>query len=73
MQTIHVNASEKYDVVIGRGLLDECGERIKAVTKASKIALISDDTVFMVLSAIRPFSERASFSISFQFLSKASI
>ncbi len=45
MQTIHVNASEKYDVVIGRGLLDECGERIKAVTKASKIALISDDTV----------------------------
>ena len=30
MKTIHVTASREYDVVIGAGLLDECGQRIAA-------------------------------------------
>ncbi|MGN0641705.1 MAG: 3-dehydroquinate synthase [Huintestinicola sp.] len=45
MQIITVNASEKYDVVIGRGLINSCGEYVKKVTSAEKIALISDDNV----------------------------
>ncbi|MGN0667380.1 MAG: 3-dehydroquinate synthase [Huintestinicola sp.] len=45
MRTVTVNASRKYDVIIGNGLLEGCGEYIRKVTKAEKIALISDDSV----------------------------
>lgn len=45
MQTVTVNASEKYDVLIERGLLDRCGEYVKKVTRADKVALITDDNV----------------------------
>ena len=50
METITVNASEKYDVFIGGGLLKSCGEYVKKVTKAEKIALISDDNVSGIYS-----------------------
>ena len=45
MENITVNASVKYDVIIGGGLLDCCGGYIKNVTGAEKIAVISDDNV----------------------------
>ncbi|MCI7768375.1 MAG: 3-dehydroquinate synthase [Oscillospiraceae bacterium] len=45
METITVNASVKYDVIIGGGLLECCGGYIKNVTIADKIAVISDDNV----------------------------
>ncbi len=45
MKRITVNASVKYDVVIGRGVMAQCGELVKSVTKAEKIALITDDNV----------------------------
>lgn len=45
MEIITVNASEKYDVIIGGGLLKNCSEYVRKVTKAEKIALISDDNV----------------------------
>ena len=46
MKTIHVSASREYDVIIGAGLLSECGERIaKAVPGAAKAVIVSDSTV----------------------------
>ncbi len=45
IKKIKVNASESYEVVIGRGLLDNTGEIIKKVVPICKIALITDDTV----------------------------
>lgn len=45
MQTIPVQASSSYDVIVGRNLLSACGESIRRVTKAKKAAIITDDTV----------------------------
>lgn len=42
---IPVKASVNYEVVIGNEILDNSGEYIKAVTKAEKLAVITDDTV----------------------------
>lgn len=38
-------AEAPYDVVIGAGLLDEAGERIRAISAARKIALVTDSAV----------------------------
>ena len=46
MKTIKVEASRVYDVVVGRGLLDSAGERIRSLLpKAVRAAVISDDNV----------------------------
>lgn len=45
MQKITVTASGKYDVVIGTGLLAECGKYVREVSSAVKLAVITDDNV----------------------------
>ena len=45
MRTITVNASQKYDILIDKGIIDRCGAIIREKTKAQKIAVITDDTV----------------------------
>jgi len=46
MKTITVEASKKYDVIVGQGLLDKAGEYIREVVpKAARAAVISDDNV----------------------------
>ena len=40
MKTIHVTASREYDVVIGAGLLDECGQRIAAAVPGAEKAVV---------------------------------
>jgi len=46
MKTVTVAASKKYDVLIGKGLLDSAGEHIREVLpKCGKAAIISDDNV----------------------------
>ena len=45
LRKIHVNTSHPYDITIGSSILENCGDIIKEVTKASKIALVTDDTV----------------------------
>lgn len=50
MITITVNASVKYDVIIGSGLLENCGKYVSSVTGAEKIALITDDNVDRIYS-----------------------
>ena len=47
MKTIHVTASREYDVVVGAGLLGECGRLIAAaVPGAEKAVVYTDTTVF---------------------------
>ena len=46
MKTVHVNASRQYDVLIGAGLLREAGARIRAVSDAKTVMLVSDDSVW---------------------------
>ena len=45
MRTIKVNASTPYDILIGNGLLDSCGELCAKVIKPCKVCIITDDTV----------------------------
>lgn len=42
---IPVNASTKYEVIVGNRLLDSCGDYISKAVKAKKFAVITDDTV----------------------------
>ena len=46
MITIEISASKKYNVHIGSGLLPTLGQQVKAVCKASTVAVISDTNVF---------------------------
>lgn len=45
METVKVKASRDYDILIGRGLLDNAGELITKATKSRHAAVITDDTV----------------------------
>lgn len=45
MKTVEVNASKRYNIIIESGILKDSGKMIKEVTKASKIAVITDDIV----------------------------
>ena len=46
MNTITINASRQYDVIIGSGILSTLGSHLKALTKADKICIVSDSNVF---------------------------
>ena len=46
MKTICVNTSTKYQVKIGKGLLDRLGDEIAALCSPQKVAIISDSNVW---------------------------
>lgn len=46
MNSVHVSASKEYDVIIGQGLLDQCGELVKKSVKADTVALVAGSNVF---------------------------
>ena len=48
MKTVHINASKNYPVEIGTNLLSSLSQRIKAVSSAQKVAIISDSNVFPI-------------------------
>lgn len=45
MREVTVNASKKYDILIGRGLLEQSGKLIKQVTGGSCVAVVTDSNV----------------------------
>ena len=53
MKTIHVTASREYDVVIGAGLLGECGRLIAAAVPGAEKAVVYTDTTVFPLYAKR--------------------
>lgn len=52
METVEINVSKKYNVHIGKGLMEKSGEFLKAFPKVKKIALITDDIVDNLYSKI---------------------
>ena len=46
MKTIKVTASKNYEVLVGRGLLQELGCHIRNLTNANKLAIVSDSNVW---------------------------
>lgn len=59
MRSIHINASTEYDVLIGEGLVDKCGELTKKVVKPCRCMIVSDDTVDEL------YGDRAQISFSY--------
>lgn len=45
MRTIRVNVNEGYDIMIGRGLLEQAGVLVRSVSRAAKAAIITDSNV----------------------------
>lgn len=45
MTRVHVSASTEYDVLIGHGLLPDCGEMIRSVSRAKRAVLVCGDIV----------------------------
>ena len=52
MNTIRVSTSKSYDVIIGSNLLKELGQYITAFKKCTKVAIISDSTVWPLYGKI---------------------
>ena len=50
MKTIHVDASKKYDVMIGNGILDSAGELCKEAIGVSRGVIITDSNVDVLYS-----------------------
>ena len=46
MRAVHVNASRQYEVLIGAGLLDQVGARLRALTEAKTAAVLVGENVF---------------------------
>ena len=42
IQTIHVRTDPEYDVVIGPGLLQECGSRLRGAVPLCHMAVVTD-------------------------------
>lgn len=65
MKTITVEASKKYDVIVGHGLLNEAGERIRSLLpKAQRAVVISDDNVApLYLERVTKSLEKAGFEV----------
>ena len=66
MRTVTVNASKKYDIKIGAGLLNTIGAEAAALEKAKKICIVSETTVYPLYGKIVEESLR---SAGFEILS----
>ncbi len=65
MKTVTVNASIKYDIHIGSGLLSTLGEAAKQLGKAEKVCIVSDSTVWQLYGeAAKASLEAAGFQVS---------
>ena len=65
MRSVSVQASRSYEVLIGRGLLDEAGARVKAAApKAETAVIVSGDRVWPLYGARAEASlEKAGFRV----------
>lgn len=50
MQTIHVNTSRPYDILVGRGLLDHAGELAREVNRGIHALIVTDSNVYPLLA-----------------------
>ena len=52
MKIVEVDAAVRYNIVIDKGVLPKSGDMIKEVTSAERVAVITDDTVDKLYSAV---------------------
>lgn len=45
MKSVHVNVSKPYDVLIGRGIIEDVPKLIQQVVHSNRIAIVTDDVV----------------------------
>jgi len=65
LRTIRVRTAPEYDVAIGRGLLNRCGERLREVMPPCRMAVITDSNVGpLYLNRTRAGLEAAGFAVS---------
>ena len=63
-QTIPVRTVPPYEVVIGPGLLEESGQRLRALLGPCRIAVLTDSTVApLYLAPVTASLEAAGFSV----------
>lgn len=48
MKTIHVATGRPYDILIERGIINNCGTEIRKVSRAKRVMVISDSNVFPI-------------------------
>ena len=64
MNTVTVSASKTYDILIGRGLINQLGEQVKKLGKAQKVCIVSESTVYPLYGkAVTESLENAGFSV----------
>ncbi len=64
MIKVQVNASKQYDILIGKGILQNAGEYIKNIKAQCRVAVISDDKVFKIYGkAVTASLEKAGFEV----------
>lgn len=62
MITVKVNTALSYDVLVGKGLLDGCGEMIKKIMPCAKAAVVTDSNVApLYLDRVTKSLERAGY------------
>ena len=45
MRTLRIAGTKSYDILIGEGLIDACGQEIASLFRPARLALVTDDTV----------------------------
>lgn len=69
MNTVTVDASKKYDIKIGSGLLRSLGEEARKLGKVQKVCVVSESTVFPIYgnAAVKSLKEAGFAVISYVF------
>ena len=69
MSLVEIHASRAYAVELGRGLLSRAGEKIRAVSRAERAAIVSDSSVWPLYGeAVKESLRRAGFSSLCEFV-----
>ncbi len=65
MKTLTVHTGRSYEILIGPGLLEQAGERIRPLTKAQRAVIVSDSHVFPLYGeALRRSLQAAGLTVS---------
>ncbi len=63
--TVRVNVAEGYDVTIGRGIIDKCGEMLSSLLSTRRVAIVTDSNVKpLYLDRVVSSLEAAGFTVT---------
>lgn len=65
MKKLTVNVNDKYDILIERGIIENCGEFIKNVKKANNVVIVTDTNVEKYyLETVKRSLEKSGFNVN---------